>query len=140
MGFKLGSEKRQVRNAQNTPIIKKNLEHGVLGEANSDGSIYIDKSVDLNSAMGKKVVAHEMQHIKDMESGKAAYGDDFVRWNGKTHPRKDGKIKYNGEWLEEGDDSFPWEKSAIRAEKRASRQKRRREKKALRQKRRHEKN
>lgn len=119
MGFKLGSEKRQVRNAQNTPIIKKNLEHGILGEANSDGSIYVDKSVDLNSAMGKKVVAHEMQHIKDMKSGKAAYGDSYVRWNGKTYARKDGMIKYNGKWLEEGDDSFPWEKSAINAEKKA---------------------
>jgi len=125
MGFKLGSEKRRIRNAQNTPIIKKNLEHGILGEANSDGSIYVDKSVDLNSAMGKKVVAHEMQHIKDMESGKAAYGDDWVRWKGKTYKRENGKIWMNGKAHDEGWEGFPWEQSAIRAEKKALRQKRR---------------
>ena len=34
MAFKLGSEKRQVRNAKNTPIFRKKLEAGVLGEAN----------------------------------------------------------------------------------------------------------
>ena len=29
---------------------------------------------------------------------------------GETHERKDGMINYNGEWLPEGDGSFPWEK------------------------------
>ena len=28
-----------------TPVIKKDLEGGVLGEANSDGTIFVDKSV-----------------------------------------------------------------------------------------------
>ena len=51
-----------------------------------------------------------------MQSGRAAFGDDWVRWEGKTFARKDGKIKYNGTWKEEGDKSFPWEKSAQKAE------------------------
>ena len=117
MGFKLGRERRQIRNSKDTPIFKKNLEPGVLGEANMDGSIFVDHSVNLSSKKGQKIVAHEMQHVKDMKSGKASYGDDYVRWNGKTYPREDGKIKYDGKWSVEGASRFPWEKSAEKAEK-----------------------
>ncbi len=119
MAFKLGSEKRQIRNSKNTPIIRKNLDGGVLGEANLDGSIYVDKSVKPGSALEKRVIAHEMQHVKDMSSGNLSYTDNSVRHNGKTYPRKDGKIKYNGTWYPEGSNSFPWEQKAKNAEKNA---------------------
>ena len=36
---------------------------------------------------------------------------------GKKYPRKDGKIKYNGKWSEEGSKSFPWEKAAYKKTK-----------------------
>ena len=114
MGFKLGSEQRQIRNSKTTPIFRKKLEGGVLGEANNDGSIYIDKDIPKGSALEKEVINHEGQHAKDMASGKLAYGDDYVRHNSKTYPRKDGKIKYNGKWTEEGSKKFPWEKSAYK--------------------------
>ena len=117
MAFKLGNEKRQIRNSKDTPIFRKNLEKGVVAEANMDGSIYIDEDVKPGSALEKTAVAHEMQHIRDIESGKAAYGKDWVRWGNRTYPRKDGKIKYDGKWSEEGDNRFPWEKVAIKAEK-----------------------
>tara|TARA_R100000951_G_C2581398_1_gene162058 strand:+ start:394 stop:756 length:363 start_codon:yes stop_codon:yes gene_type:complete len=117
MGFKLGSEKRQTRNSSNTPIVRKNLGDGILGEANMDGSIYVDKSVPKGSALEKKVVAHESQHLRDMSNGSLSYTDDYVRYNGTTYPRRDGKIKYNGKWSEEGSNSFPWEKKAVKAEK-----------------------
>jgi len=117
MAFKLGSEKRQIRNSNNTPIIRKNLEKNILGEANMDGSIYVDKSVPKGSALEKRVIAHEMQHVKEMSSGKLSYTDDYVRHNGTTYPRRDGKIKYNGKWHEEGSNVFPWEKRAAKAEK-----------------------
>ena len=117
MGFKLGKEKRQIRDSKNTPIFRKNLEEGVLGEANMDGSIYLDKSVPKNSALEKRIIKHEGKHLEDIQSGNLAYGDDWVRHNGKTYPRKDGKIKYNGKWSEEGSMNFPWEKAARRAEK-----------------------
>ena len=119
MAFKLGSEKRQVRNSKETPIFRKNLDKGVLGEANMDGSIYIDKSVPKGSALEKRVIAHESQHAKDMSNGTLSYTDDYVRHNGTTYPRKDGKIKYNGKWLVEGSGKFPWEKKAENAEKNA---------------------
>ena len=69
MAFKLGKEGRGFRTPKDTPIFKKNLRNGVKAEANKDGSIFVDSSVDLGSEEGKKVVAHEMQHIKDMKSG-----------------------------------------------------------------------
>ena len=44
-----------------------------------------------NSALEKRVVAHESQHLKDMSNGSLSYTDDYVRYNGKTYPRRDGK-------------------------------------------------
>ena len=116
MTFKLGNETREFKNSQNTPILKKNLEPGIKAEANMDGSVFVDNSVDLDSKEGKEVVAHEMQHIEDMESGKAAYGDDWVRWKGETHPREDGYIIYKGKKYKEGSSELPWEQEAIKAE------------------------
>ena len=54
--------------------------------------------------------------MKDMESGKLAYNDDNVTWNGKKYKRKNGKIMYNGKALIEGHPSLPWEKVAYAAE------------------------
>ena len=99
MAFKLGSEKRQVRNSTNTPIFRKKLEAGILGEANKDGSIFI---------------RHEKKHARDMKNGILDYTDDTITYKGKKYPRKNGKIKYNGRWLEEGHKSFPWEAAAYK--------------------------
>jgi hypothetical protein len=82
MGFKLGSEGRRIRNPKDTPIFRKKLGKGILGEANMDGSIYIDKSVPQGSALEKRVINHESKHLDDMKSGKLSYGDDYVRHNG----------------------------------------------------------
>ena len=98
-----------------TPVIRKDLEQGVLGEANMDGSIYLSNTVQPNSHEETQVLLHEMQHATDMRVGKLAYGDDFVKHNGVTYPRetRNGKdmIKINGKWTEAGGD-FPWEKEA----------------------------
>ena len=86
-----------------------------MGEAYPN-KVVIDKDIKPGTKQYGKVLRHEAQHVKDMQSGRAAFGDDWVRWEGKTFARKDGKIKYNGTWKEEGDKSFPWEKSAQKAE------------------------
>tara|TARA_R100001463_G_scaffold130958_2_gene190717 strand:+ start:156 stop:506 length:351 start_codon:yes stop_codon:yes gene_type:complete len=114
MGFKLGSEKREYKGPDNTPIFRKKMEGGILGEANNDGSIDISDKLKPGSQKFNEVVNHEKQHIDDMKSGKLAYGDDWIRHNSKTYPRKDGKIKYNGKWVEEGSKEFPWEKAAYK--------------------------
>jgi hypothetical protein len=116
MSFKLGKENRKFRTPKNTPIIRKNLDEGILGEANNDGSIFIDKSVPVGSKLEKRVINHETDHAKRMASGELGYGDNWVRFRGKTYARKNGKIKYNGKWHPEGSMAFPWEKLAKKAE------------------------
>ena len=122
MTFKLGSESRKFSgepapnrfnkddaSVPGTPILRKDLAKGIKAEANIDGSIFISKKVEPGSAEERKILMHEMQHLVDMKVGKLAYTDDDITWMGETYERKKGKINYNGEWLPEGDTTFPWE-------------------------------
>ena len=135
MGFKLGSErgnyavageiKTKMRFGKDSggdasvpgvPVIRKPLEEGVLGEANMDGSIYINENIIPGSEEERKVINHEMRHATDMRIGKLAYNDDSVTYNGEVFPRMDinGKdmILVEGQWKEAGDTGFPWEDDA----------------------------
>ena len=135
MGFKLGKGKTQnmyggvinkkMRFGQEaggdasvpgTPVIRKPLDEGILGEANMDGSIYISDKIIPGSHEEKQVINHEMRHSTDMKVGKLAYGDDFVKYNGVTYPRvtMNGKdmIIVDGVAKEAGDTGFPWEDDA----------------------------
>ena len=122
MAFKLGNRplpgiarEGNINKKHKFKVERKKLAPGINGEA-FPGKVVVDKSITPGSAKDKIVISHEGQHVKDMASGKAAFGDDWVRWEGKTYQRKDGKVKYNGKWKDEGDHSFPWEKSAMKAE------------------------
>jgi len=100
-----------------TPVIRKNLAEGILGEANMDGSIYLSNKVKPSSEEETQTLLHEMRHATDMKIGKLAYDDDSIRYNGITYPREtiNGRdmIKVEGKWTEAGGD-FPWEKDANR--------------------------
>ena len=124
MTFKLGGESRRVNGPDNvplsfnkdtdasisgTPIYRKDLDKGIKAEANMDGSIYISNTVEPGSAEERQILMHEMQHVVDMKVGKLAYTDDDITWMGEKYERKNGKIKYFGNWIPEGDKSFPWE-------------------------------
>ena len=131
MAFKLGRARQQVASGGNinkklsfksyeasvsgTPVLRKNLDEGILGEANMDGTIYISDKVQPNSQEERQVLLHEMRHATDMKLGKLAYNDDSVYYDGVTYPREtiNGKdmIKVDGKWKEAGDD-FPWERTA----------------------------
>ncbi len=100
---------------KNTPILRKNLDEGVLGEANIDGSIFIDKSVKKGSQQEKDIIAHESFHTKQMKSGLLSYDDNSITYKGKKYERKDGAIKYNGKFYKEGSEMFPWEQDANEA-------------------------
>ena len=126
MGFKLGTStpliasqgqiesalsfKQADSSVPGTPVLRKNLEGGVLGEANNDGSIFIHKKVEPGSEQEQHVLMHEMVHMTDMKVGKLAYDDNHIMWNGEIHPRKNGKIFYQDKWTPEGSKDFPWEK------------------------------
>ena len=110
--LRFGVEAGSDASVPGTPVIRKRLAEGILGEANMDGSIFISDKIQPGSAMENKVLLHEMRHATDLRTGKLAYGDDFVKYNGVTYPRelRNGKdmIKVDGKWKEAGDD-FPWE-------------------------------
>jgi len=123
MAFKLGNKPLpgiarggDIKKKHSFKIERKKLGDGILGEAHP-GRVVIDESVKPGSAQEQQVISHEGQHVKDMASGKAGFGKDWVKWEGKRYHRKDGKIKYNGTWNDEGWEGFPWEQSAMKAEK-----------------------
>ena len=135
MGFKLGKErglearageiKTKMRfgkeagdygSVPGTPIIRLPLAEGVMGEANMDGSIYINENITPGSFEDRQTIMHEMRHATDMKLGKLAYSDNDVTYNGEVFPREtiNGKdtIKVDGQWKEAGDHGFPWEDDA----------------------------
>ena len=93
-----------------TPVLRRDLEEGVLGEANNDGTIFLHKDVVPGSEQEKHIVTHEMVHMTDMKTGKLGYSDDAVFYMGETYPRQEGHIFYNNQWIPEGSKEFPWEK------------------------------
>ena len=99
-----------------TPVIRKPLAPGVMGEANMDGTIFINNNIVPGSAEEREVINHEMRHATDMKIGKLSYGDDFVKYDGVTYERKtiNGKdmIIVDGEAKEAGSHDFPWENDA----------------------------
>ena len=92
-----------------TPLYRKKLDGGVGAEANKDGTIFIDESIEPGSAQERQILAHEMKHLTDIKVGKMDYEDDYIKYNGQEYPRKNGKILFNGEWTPEGSQDFPWE-------------------------------
>ena len=117
MAFKLGKENRGFKTPDNTDLFKKNMEDGALAQANMDGSIDIDVSVDMNSKEAERIVRHEQAHLQQMEDGRAAYGDNWVMWEDKIYIRKNGMIDGPAGRLPEGHPDHPWEKEAMAAEK-----------------------
>ena len=135
MGFKLGTERGlevtggEIRtkmrfhqedggdaSVPGTPVIRMDLEEGVLGEANMDGSIYISDMIEPDSYQERQTISHEMRHATDIKIGKLEYGDYHVKWNGETFERQtiNGKdmIRVDGKWKEAGHGGFPWEVEA----------------------------
>ena len=99
-----------------TPIIRVPLEEGVMGEANMDGTIYINKNITPGSEEDRQVINHEMRHATDMRVGKLSYADDHIMYNGERFQREDINgvdcILVDGKWKEAGDTGFPWEDDA----------------------------
>ena len=100
--------------APGTPIIRKDLSKGILAEANDDGTIFVSNKLEPGSAQERATLTHEMQHMTDMKTGKLAYTDDMIEWNGNRYQRLDkGKILFEGKKYNEGDPRLPWEDKAM---------------------------
>ena len=99
-----------------TPVIRVPLDEGIMGEANMDGTIYINENIIPGSQEDRQVINHEMRHATDIKVGKLEYGDYHIKYNGETFRRETIKGKYmilvDGEWKEAGHTGFPWEDDA----------------------------
>jgi hypothetical protein len=85
----------------NTPIYRVDMEDGVMGKANNNGSIIINK--DLDPSEVDDVVSHEKIHLDQMKRGDLDYDNENVYWKGKKYSRAD---------MQEGAKDLPWEKEA----------------------------
>ena len=135
MGFKLGSERSNyavsgeiktkmrfgkqagdIGSVPGTPVIRVPLEEGIMGEANMDGSIFVNEKIAPGSYVDRQVIAHEMRHATDMKVGKLSYADDHIMYNGERFDRETinglDMIKVDGQWREAGDTDMPWEVDA----------------------------
>jgi len=85
----------------NTPIYHVDMEDGVMGKANNNGTIIINKDVDPSKM--QDVINHEMVHIDQMKRGDLDYDDKYVYWKGKRYSRAQ---------MQEGNRTLPWEAEA----------------------------
>ena len=114
--MRFGKQAGDIGSVPGTPVIRVPLEEGTMGEANMDGTIYVNELIEPGSFEDKQVINHEMRHATDMKVGKLAYSDDHVMYNGEEFPRMDingvDSILVDGEWEGAGDTSLPWENDA----------------------------
>lgn len=87
----------------NTPIYQVDMEQGVMGKANNNGSILISKNISPLEA--EKVIAHEKIHLEQMDRGDLDYDDNYVYWKGR---------KYSRAQMKEGAKDLPWEAEAYK--------------------------
>ena len=104
MAFKLNNPPYTL---DNTPIYNANLEEGILGKANNNGSILINKDIK-DPKQIKDVIKHENVHIDQMKRGDLDYDDNAVYWKGK---------KYSRAQMQEGAKNLPWEAEAYKKAK-----------------------
>jgi hypothetical protein len=100
MAFKLNNPPYTI---DNTPIYQVDMEDGVMGKANNNGTIIINKDVPINKI--QDVINHEKVHIDQMKRGDLNYDDKYVYWKGK---------KYSRAQMQEGAKNLPWEAEAYR--------------------------
>ena len=87
----------------NTPIYRVDMDDNILGMAQSNGSILVNKNVSPLELKKSKTIEHEMVHIDQMKRGDLDYTDKHVMWKGK---------KYLRSKMDEGAKNLPWEKEA----------------------------
>jgi|TARA_R110000772_G_scaffold250616_1_gene365287 hypothetical protein len=90
----------------NTPIYEIDEEEGVMGRANKNGSITLNKN--LSPLEKEDVIRHEKVHLDQINRGDLDYDDKFVYWKGKKYPRST---------MDEGNKNLPWEVEAYKANK-----------------------
>ncbi len=101
MAFKLNNPPYSL---DNTPVYHVPLEEGILGKADRNGSILINKDIT-DPKQEKDVINHESVHVLQMKRGDLDYDDKYVYWKGK---------KYLRSKMKEGSPALAWEKEAYK--------------------------
>jgi hypothetical protein len=102
MGFKMSEPPY---NVQNTPIYSKDLDDNVLGMAQSNGTILVNKNLSPLELKKNKTIEHELVHIDQMKRGDLGYDEKNVFWKGKIYARSK---------MQEGSKKLPWEIEAYK--------------------------
>ena len=102
MAFKLNKPPYD-KKLYSVPIYNVSMEDDVMGKANNNGTIILNK--DLDPSKCAAVIKHEMVHIDQMKRGDLDYDDDYVYWKGK---------KYSRAKMDEGNKKLPWEDEAYK--------------------------
>ena len=100
MAFKLTNPPYKI---DNTPVYHVDMEAGVMGKANNNGTIILNQ--DLKPHQIPEVIAHEKVHIDQMRRGDLDYDDKYVYWKGR---------KYSRAKMKEGAKNLPWEAEAYK--------------------------
>jgi hypothetical protein len=94
-------------NMDNTPIYSTTMDGDVLGMAQNNGTILINKDVSPLELKASKTIEHEQVHLDQMKRGDLDYTDDHVIWKNKKYPRAT---------MDEGNHKLPWEIEAYKRE------------------------
>ena len=100
MAFKLTNPPYKI---DNTPVYHVDMEAGVMGKANNNGTIILNQ--DLKPHQIPEVIAHEKVHIDQMRRGDLDYDDKYVYWKGRNYSRAQ---------MKEGAKNLPWEAEAYK--------------------------
>jgi hypothetical protein len=92
-------------NCDNTPIYQVDMEDNILGLAQNNGTILINKNVSPLELQKNKTISHEKVHIDQMKRGDLDYTDSHVIWKNKKYPRAK---------MDEGSKKLPWEIEAYK--------------------------
>lgn len=92
-------------NVDNTPVYSTDMDGNILGMAQSNGTILVNKNISPLELKKNKTISHEKVHIDQMKRGDLDYTDSHVLWKGKKYPRS--KMK-------EGAKNLPWEMEAYK--------------------------
>ena len=114
--MRFGKQAGDIGSVPGTPVIRVPLDEGIMGEANMDGSIFVNEKIVPGSYVDRQVITHEMRHATDMKVGKLSYADNHIMYNGERFDRETinglDMIKVDGRWREAGDTDMPWEVDA----------------------------
>lgn len=92
-------------------ILKDDLEKGIEGEANRDGTIFVNSK--MSDKKIEEAVNHEKVHLDQMAQGRLQYDNDTVKWKRDTQsPMK----VYKRSEMNEGHPDFEWEAEAYKAD------------------------